>query len=102
MNDQVFKWAGTAGVDAVQLGRCIESKATDAEVAKNMQEGTILGVDATPTTFINGRKLVGALEWPVVEQLVKLEIEHQEKFHDAGEDCGCVIPAMPTLAPKKN
>jgi protein-disulfide isomerase len=85
LNDQVFKWAGTSGLDSIQLGRCIESKATDAEIAKNMQEGTALGVDGTPTTFLNGRPLPGILDWTQLEPLIKLEIEHQEKFHDAGD-----------------
>lgn len=77
LNAKVMAWAGTAGVDSIQLGRCVESKATDKEVAQNMSEGRALGLDATPTLFINGRKFVGALEWPIMQQLVALEIEHQ-------------------------
>ncbi|HEY4261393.1 MAG TPA: DsbA family protein, partial [Schlesneria sp.] len=100
LNDQIMKWAPTAGIDSIQLGRCIESKATDAEVAKNIADGMALGVDATPTTFMNGRKLVGTVEWPVMEQLVNLELEHQTKTPDAGENCGCEVN-IPSLLPTK-
>jgi len=77
LNSKVMTWAGTAGVDSIQLGRCVDGKVGDKEVAQNMSEGRAMGLDATPTLFINGRKFVGALEWPIMQQLVALEIEHQ-------------------------
>lgn len=80
LTSQVLKWAAENGVDAVQLGRCLESRETDAEVARNIREGLALGVDATPTTFLNGRKLVGTLEWPILQQLIAMELEHQSKL----------------------
>jgi protein-disulfide isomerase len=98
LNSKVMTWAGTAGVDSIQLGRCVDGKVTDKEVAQNMAEGRSLGVDATPTLFINGRKFVGALEWPVMQQLIQLEIEHQAaapkttaKADDAKCEETCVV-----------
>jgi protein-disulfide isomerase len=77
LNSKVMTWAGTAGVDSIQLGRCVDGKVTDKEVAQNIAEGRSLGLSATPTVFINGRKFEGAIEWPIMQQLVALEIEHQ-------------------------
>jgi protein-disulfide isomerase len=77
LNSKVMAWAGTAGVDSIQLGRCVDGKVSDKEVAQNIAEGRSLGLSATPTVFINGRKFEGALEWPILQQLVALEIEHQ-------------------------
>jgi len=94
LNAQVMKWAGSNGVDAVQLGRCVETKETDAEVARNMAEARGLGLDATPTTFINGRKLVGAMEWPILQQLITMEIEHQNKLADQARCCEVTIPTI--------
>ena len=90
LNSQVLDWAGKNGVDSVQLGRCIEGKATDAEIAKNIADGRSLGVDAIPTLFINGRKLVGAVQWNVLQQLIQIETEHQAKASAADEQC-CVV-----------
>jgi protein-disulfide isomerase len=92
-------WAGTSGVDAIQLGRCVDGKVADKEVAQNMAEGRALGVDATPTIYLNGRKLVGALEWPILQQLVKLEIDHQAAAAKTAAKCEetCVVN-IPTLA----
>ena len=101
LNSKVMAWAGTSGVDAIQLGRCVDGKVTDKEVAQNMAEGRALGVDATPTIYMNGRKLVGAMEWPILQQLVNLEIEHQAAAAKTTAKCdeSCVVN-IPTLASK--
>jgi protein-disulfide isomerase len=94
LNSKVMAWAPTGGVDAIQLGRCVESKASDADVAQNMSEGRALGVDATPTLYMNGRKLVGAMEWPIMQQLITLEIEHQAAAAKCEEACVVNIPKI--------
>lgn len=80
----VLKWAGENSLDTAQLGQCIETKATEAEVEKNLQEGISLGVNSTPTMFINGRKYEGTLEWPVLEQLIKFELNYQAEAPKTG------------------
>jgi len=106
LNSKVMTWAGTSGIDAIQLGRCVDGKVTDKEVAQNMAEGRSLGLDATPTLYINGRKFVGALEWPILQQLITLEIEHQAvapkttaKAEDAKCEETCVVN-IPKIASK--
>ena len=74
LSAKVLAWAGENKLDAAQLKTCIDTKATDAEVSANLAEGKSLGINATPTSFINGRKLEGTLQWEVLEQLLKLEI----------------------------
>jgi protein-disulfide isomerase len=105
LNAKVMTWAGTSGVDAIQLGRCVDGKVGDKDVAQNIAEGRTLGLDATPTTFLNGRKLVGAMEWPLLQQLVTLEIEHAAAVAKTAKDTAkceetCVVN-IPTLAGKK-
>jgi protein-disulfide isomerase len=95
-NTKLMAWAPEGGVDSLQLGRCLENKQTEAEVNKNIAEGRTLGVDATPTLFLNGRKLVGTLSEDVLRQLIELELEHQVKVADAGEKC-CTV-TIPSLA----
>jgi protein-disulfide isomerase len=80
LNSKVMSWAQGAGVDSIQFGRCVEGKTTDSEVVSNMEEGRALGVDATPTTFINGRKMVGNMDWPILQQLISMELDRQVKL----------------------
>jgi protein-disulfide isomerase len=47
-------------VDAIKLQACIKAQNEDA-VKASMKEGDALGVDATPTIFINGQEADGAL-----------------------------------------
>lgn len=76
LKEKTLAWAGENGVNGQQLGQCIDSKETDAEVAANLAEGRSLGINATPTTLLNGRKLEGTVQWEVMEQLIKLELDH--------------------------
>ena len=87
INDKLQLFATEKGVDGMQLGKCVESKATDGEVAKEIAEGKGLQVNATPTIFINGRKIENALPWNTMDTLIKMELEHQAKAGDAGEKC---------------
>jgi protein-disulfide isomerase len=97
LNAKVQEWAGSAGLDGLQLSRCIDNKETEADVNKNIAEGKSLGVDATPTLFLNGRRLVGSLEEGVLRQLLQIELTHQATAPDAGEKC-CTVN-IPSLAP---
>ena len=68
LKDQVLSFATNAkDLDTLQLGRCMDTKATEAEVNASIAEARELKVDATPTMFLNGRRLVGNYPWPNLE-----------------------------------
>jgi protein-disulfide isomerase len=56
LKSKVLGWAAKNGVAAGPLESCIDSKATDAEVSRNVAEGKAVGVKGTPTVFVNGVK----------------------------------------------
>jgi len=88
---KLLEWAGTSGVDSVQLGRCVENKSTEVEVARTVTMGHQLGVDGTPTLYLNGRKLMDQMaQWPALQQLITLEVDHQAKLATEAEKC-CVV-----------
>jgi predicted DsbA family dithiol-disulfide isomerase len=78
----------------------MDTNATAKEVEANAADGRALGVDATPTMFINGRKIPGGVEWKNLKRIIDNEIEYQKTAKDAGEDCGCdtklELPGMPS------
>src|SRR5579875_670399 len=78
-------------LDSFKLGACIDNKTTEAEVDKDIAQGRSLGVDSTPTLFINGRRIASAAEWPMLKAVIDYEIEYQKTAKNAGEDCGCAI-----------
>ena len=79
LKTQVMDFAKTAqDLDALQLGRCIDTKATEAEVDASLAEGRALHVDATPTLFVNGRRLVGNYPWQNIDQIINGELNYQK------------------------
>jgi protein-disulfide isomerase len=97
-NSKLTAWAGTEGIDGVQLARCVDNKQTDGEVSRNIAEGRALGVDSTPTLFINGRKIANSLDANVLRQLIEIELQHQAVVADGGEKC-CTV-TIPSLVGK--
>ena len=92
LRDQVMDWAkGQGQIDTVKLGQCMENKLTEGEVDKTVAQGRQLGVDSTPTLFVNGRRIDKAIDWPTLKSIIDFEIEYQKTAHDAGDDCGCEL-----------
>jgi protein-disulfide isomerase len=79
LKTQVMDFAKTASdLDGLQLGRCIDTKATESEVDASMAEARALHVDATPTLFLNGRRLVGNYPWSNLDQIISGELNYQK------------------------
>ncbi|MGA2216436.1 MAG: thioredoxin domain-containing protein, partial [Bryobacteraceae bacterium] len=75
LKTKVVAWAAENGVDATQLGRCIDTRASEPEVDRSIAEARALGVSGTPTLFINGRK-IGGLMWPDLQMVIKKELDY--------------------------
>ena len=97
-------YAKSKGLDTLQLGRCMDDKASAAEVEKSMDMGHKLGISATPTLFINGRKLEGGVEWSTLQQLLQIEIDHKTveaktmaAVTPKKEDDSCCTVAIPKV-----
>lgn len=57
----IQKWAGQIGIDVPKLKQCMDADMYKDKIAQDTQNGSDAGVDGTPTFFINGVPLVGAL-----------------------------------------
>jgi protein-disulfide isomerase len=53
------KWGAEVGLSDEQMTTCLNSKDMKDKLAEDVALGNKLGVDSTPTLFINGRKLLG-------------------------------------------
>lgn len=80
-------------VDQAKLQTCLKAQNEDA-VRASMKEAEALGVNATPTLFINGRKVDGAV--PIGEVRATLDAA----LKDAGQPVPEHIPPAPTPASK--
>ena len=83
---KIDEFAKSKALEPIQLGTCIDNKATEAEVNRSMAEARALNVNSTPTMFINGRRVVGQVAWQQLKQIIDHEIEYA-KTHGGGEKC---------------
>jgi protein-disulfide isomerase len=99
LTDKIMEFAKDKKLDSLQLSRCMETKATEADVDKTIAQGKSLDVNSTPTLFVNGRRIPGAVEWPDLKRVIEYEIQYQKTAKNAGEDCGCEVklPGIPGM-----
>jgi protein-disulfide isomerase len=93
LKDKFSEWAKTKPLEPIQLAACVENKATEQEVARNQSEGRALGINSTPTLFINGRRLVGGVPWQQMKPILEHEIEHQQTHGAAEKCCEVTLPS---------
>ena len=68
--DQITQEIGKKhGVDAAQLNGCVK-KQDEAPVRASMAEAEKMGVEATPTMFVNGEQLAGAVPESVLRDVI--------------------------------
>jgi protein-disulfide isomerase len=94
---KVMEFAQGKEIDGLQLKRCMDTRATEAEVDKSIKEAQGMQVDATPTLFINGRRISTNLAWPQLKSLIDNEIAYQKTAKNAGDKPCCEVkPLLPT------
>ena len=104
LKEKTLEFAKTLkDVDVAQLTKCIDSNETEADIQKTIAEGNTLNVNQTPTLFVNGRRIPGAVDWNVLKSVIDFEIGYQKSAKNAGEDCGCSLalpsPGAPSSVP---
>jgi len=67
--------AGKTKVDSARFEACMKGPEARAEVDRSVKEAQSLGINTTPTLFVNGRRLVGSLTLPALRQVILMELE---------------------------
>ncbi len=99
LKSKILEFGKEKNLDTLQLSRCLDTKATEGDVDKEIANGRTLQIDATPTMFLNGRRLVGNTPWQNLEQIIKIELGYQKTAKDAGEKCCEVTIPSPLSKP---
>ena len=63
--------ASSLGLDQARFAACLRSERARQQVEANMREGMQLGLEGTPTVFLNGRKVEGPLSHDRLAQRIK-------------------------------
>jgi protein-disulfide isomerase len=87
LKPKILEHVQAKGLDAVQIGSCIDSRATEGEVNQSQLEARSLRVEATPTFFINGRRIQGSAPWPNLKAIIDWELARAKELGTGGEKC---------------
>ncbi len=68
------KYAADLGLDAAAFGTCLDTSKHGERVRDGVAEGSRLGVNSTPTIYINGRVLSGAQPYEVIAAVIDEEL----------------------------
>jgi protein-disulfide isomerase len=79
VREMIRRFVEGAGLNADEFDRAVDGNASDVEVQLGIDLGRSLGVSQTPTLFINGRRLVGAVDWMEVKAVIDHEIEYRKR-----------------------
>ena len=80
--------------DLTKAASCIDTHASASEVNESMQAGKALQVQQTPTEFINGRIIPGAIAWSNLDSVIQLELSRPKEIRGpvAQKCCEVSIP----------
>ncbi|MBC7386088.1 MAG: thioredoxin domain-containing protein [Cryobacterium sp.] len=73
--DSLVKYAKEAGVNDAKAKECLEKGENKAAVTKDTEYGNKVGVRSTPTFFVNGQMVAGALPIEQFSDMIDEELE---------------------------
>jgi protein-disulfide isomerase len=76
--DELKKHATDIGLDAAAFNACLDSSKYGERVRDGVAQGTRLGVNSTPTIYINGRMLSGAQPYETFVSVIDEELSRSK------------------------
>lgn len=73
--DSLKLYAKELGLNTSEFNKCLDSKKHEAEVEKDIQDGQSADVSGTPTSFINGHKIVGVKPLSEFKKIIEEELK---------------------------
>jgi protein-disulfide isomerase len=81
--DSLLSYADRLSLDREEFVACLESEMPRRRIANDVEIGTRHGVQSTPTFFLNGRTVAGALAPDKLEHAIRLERASSGKVEPA-------------------
>ncbi|HEY3160505.1 MAG TPA: thioredoxin domain-containing protein [Vicinamibacterales bacterium] len=72
--DALKKYAADAGLDSAKFNQCLDTSKYEARVQDAIRAGGHLGIQSTPTVFVNGRPINGAQPIEVFQAVIDEEL----------------------------
>ena len=98
LRGKLMDFAQSRQIDALQLGRCLDTNVMEAEVNMSVQLARTMGLNGTPALFINGRRVAPQATWEQLSAIIASEIEYQKTAKNAGDTACCEVKLPSPLA----
>ena len=69
------KYASEIGLDVAAFQACAKDAANTTTVDAEQQVGIAAGISGTPSFFINNKRLVGAMPWEILNEVIQAELK---------------------------
>lgn len=97
VREKALDVAKSQSLDLAKAGSCMDTHATTEIVEKNLAAGQVLQVQQTPTIFVNGRSIPGAVAWTTLDAVIQMELNRPKDIPGPnGQNCCSVT--IPTVA----
>ncbi len=100
LDSKVLEFAKEQNLDALQLSSCVQNGATAKLVEDNEAQGRALGVQQTPTLFLNGRQVAGAVPLEQLDLVIQMELSRKQQAgssQTAKKEDKCCEVALPVV-----
>jgi protein-disulfide isomerase len=77
--EDLLRYAERIGLERASFAECLDSGRFRDAVERDMTEGRALGITGTPTFFVNGRRLVGAMPVEAFREAVRAALTEDGK-----------------------
>lgn len=74
-DDQIKQWGADLGLNTSQFNGCYDNKAHQDKIDEDQKDGVAVGVSGTPTFYINGKQLVGAMPYESFKAIIDEELK---------------------------
>ncbi len=99
LKEKTLAFAQQQNLAAAPLSSCLDSHTAAAAVNESLRAARELQVQQTPSLFVNGRMVGGAVPWATLDAVIQLELNRPKEIPGPGAGKCCQASA-PTVAPK--
>lgn len=100
LKDRALAIGKDQNIDAAKLSSCIDTHASAQQVEADMREGRLLQVQQTPTLFVNGRTVAGAVPWATLDTIIQIELNRPKDISEPAAAAKCCEINIPTVVKK--
>ena len=99
LREKSLEIAKEQNLDLAAAGSCIDTHATAQQVDRSIEAGRALQIQQTPTAFVNGRTISGAIPWSSLNTVIQMELNRPKEIAEGAPEKCCEV-GLPKVGKK--